>query len=180
LIGTINQQDFHAPDGCLYRLDPDLSIHKLDDGYAVANGIGFSPDGETVYVTDMFHGKLLAYDYDLATGTVSNRRTFAEVPSEAGLPDGLIVDAAGYVWSAHWAGSRVTRYAPDGSVDREIRLPVCNVTCIGFGGAKLNDLYVTTAWFMMSDEDRQGQPQAGDLFRIKTDAEGLVEPEFVG
>jgi L-arabinonolactonase len=180
LIGTLNQQDLNAPDGCLYRLDPDLSIHKLDDGYAVANGIGFSPDGAIVYVTDMFHSKLLAYDYDLATGTVSNRRTFAEVPSDAGFPDGLIVDAAGYVWSAHWAGSRVTRYAPDGSVDREIRLPVSNVTCMGFGGANLSDLYVTTAWFMMSDEDRRAQPQAGDLFRIETDVEGLVEPEFAG
>ena len=180
LIGTLNEQDLNAPDGCLYRLDPDLSIHKLDDGYAVANGIGFSPDGATIYVTDMFHNRLLAYDYDLSGGTVSNRRTFAEVPAEAGWPDGLIVDAEGYVWSAHWAGSRITRYAPDGNVDREIRLPVDNITCMAFGGANLDELYVTTAWFTMSDEQRRSQPRAGDLFRIKTDVSGLVEPEFMG
>ncbi len=180
LIGTANVEQFDAPDGVLYRLDADRSIHKIDEGYAVANGIGFSPDGKTVYVTDMFHNRILAFDYDTEAGTVANRSTFVEVPADAGLPDGLIVDAAGYIWSAHWGGSRVTRYDPDGKIEREVRLPVTSVTCMGFGGSDLNELYITTAWFMLSDEDRKAQPQAGDLFRIKTDVQGLVEPEFAG
>lgn len=180
LIGTLNEKDLNAPDGSLYRLDPDLSIHKLDTGYAVANGMGFSPDGNTLYVTDMFHGRILAYDYDVDTGSVSKRRTFVEVPGEAGVPDGLIVDTDGFIWSAHWGGWRVTRYDPNGKIDREIKLPVANVTCMAFGGKDLNVLYMTTAWFMLSDEERAAQPQAGDLFSIETDVTGRLEFEFAG
>lgn len=180
LIGTLNQKDLGAPDGSLYRLDPDRSIHKLDTGLAVANGIGLSPDGRTLYVTDMFHSRILAYDYETRAGTVSRRRTFVNVPAEAGLPDGLIVDAAGFVWSAHWGGSRVTRYDPDGKIERQLKLPVTNVTCMALGGPALDELYVTTAWFMLDDAQRKAQPMAGDLFRVKTDVRGLVEPGFAG
>ena len=180
LAGTANVVRFDAPEGVLYRLDPDRSLHVIDEGYAVSNGIGFSPDGGTLYVTDMFNNRIIALDYDTEAGTVSNRRTFVDVPAETGLPDGLIVDAAGFVWSAHWGGSRITRYDGDGRIEREVPLPVTNVTCMGFGGAELNELYVTTAWFMLSDEERQAQPQAGDVFRIRTDVRGLVEPEFAG
>ena len=180
LIGTMNQKDLNAPDGSLYRLDADGSIHPLDTGLAVANGIGLSPDGATLYVTDMFHHQILAYDYDVVGGTVSRRRTFASVPPEAGLPDGLIVDAAGFVWSAHWAGWRITRYDPDGGIERQIRMFVQNPTCLAFGGEDLNELYVTTAWFMLGAEGRKAQPMAGDLFRIRTDVRGLVEPGFAG
>ena len=180
LIGTLNDRDFNAPDGSLYRLDPDLSIHTLDTGYAVANGIGFSPDGGTVYVTDMFNSRILAYDFDAEAGTVSGRRSFATVPEEAGWPDGLIVDDDGFVWSAHWNGWRVTRYDPDGKIEREVKLPVANVTCMAFGGKDLNVLYITTARFMLSDEERAAQPQAGDLFRIETEIRGRLELEFLG
>lgn len=180
LIGTLNEQDLNAPDGALYRLDPDLGIQKLDTGYAVANGIGFSPDGSTLYVTDMFHGKILAYDYDVEAGTLAGRRTFADVPGEVGLPDGLIVDRDGFIWSAHWGGWRVTRYDPEGKIEREVKLPVANVTCMAFGGRDLNVLYITTAWFMLSDEERAAQPKAGDLFRVETDVRGRLEPEFAG
>ena len=180
LVGSANVVQFDAPDGSLYRLDPDRSVHKIDEGYAVANGIGFSLDGSVVYVTDMFHNRILALDYDTQAGTVSNRRTFVEVPPDAGLPDGLIVDAAGHVWSAHWGGARVTRYDPDGTIEREIPMPVTNVTCMGFGGENLDVLYVTTAWFMMTDDERAAQAQAGDLFRVETGIAGLVEPEFAG
>jgi len=131
-------------------------------------------------VTDMFHNQIIAMDYDTAAGTVSNRRTFVEVPAEAGLPDGLIVDADGFIWSAHWGGSRITRYDPDGTIEREVPLPAANVTCMGFGGAELDELYITTAWFLLSDDERAAQPQAGDLFRLKSEVRGLIEPEFAG
>ncbi len=180
LAGTMNQQNLEAPDGALYRIDPDGSSHELDKGLAVANGIGLSPDGATVYVTDMFHGRILAYDYDTNVGEAGNRRIFATVPGDQGLPDGLTVDAEGFVWSAHWAGWRVTRYTPGGEVDRQVPLPTANVTCMAFGGEDLKDLFVTTAWFMLSDEERNAQPMAGDLFRIRTDVKGLVEPGFAG
>lgn len=180
LVGSMNQKDLGAAEGSLYRLDPDLTIHQIDTGYAVANGIGFSPDGRSVYVTEMFRNRILVHDYDTAAGTVKNRRTFATIPTDAGLPDGLIVDREGFVWSAHWGGSRVTRYDPEGKIERVIHLPVPNVTCMGFGGKDLNELYITTGWFLMSAEDRGKHPLAGDLFRMKTDVQGMVEPVFAG
>jgi sugar lactone lactonase YvrE len=156
LIGTLNQKDLAAPDGALYRLDGDSTTHLLDTGLAVANGIGFSPDGKTIYVTDMFGSRILAYDYDTAEGT------------EEGWPDGLIVDEEGCVWSAHWAGWKITRYNPAGIIIQQIEMPVANPTCFAFAGRNLDVLYITTAWFSLTGEDRKKQPLAGDLFRIKT------------
>lgn len=178
LIGTTNMQDGFLPDGGLYRLDPDGSLHELDLGYATANGIGVSPDGKTVYVTDMRHHQIMVLDYDTINGTVSNRRLFAHVPEEEGMPDGLIVDAEGYVWSGHWAGWKLTRYAPDGSIERQIQFPVQHVISFAFGGKDLDELYVTTAWWGFSEAEREQQPCAGDLFLVKTGIKGLVEPAF--
>jgi sugar lactone lactonase YvrE len=180
LVGTMNEQDFNAPDGSLYRLDTNGSLHRLDSGFAVCNGLGLSLDGRILYLTDMFHHQILAYDYDLATGNISHQRPFVRVPEETGAPDGLIVDSEDFIWSAHWGGWRITRYDPTGKIEREIRLPVENVTCLGFGGSDLDELYVTTAWSDLSKQERKKQPLAGDLFRIKTDVKGMPESEFLG
>ncbi len=179
-VGTLNQQDLSAPTGSLWRLDPDLSLHKMDTGFAVPNGIAFSPDDRTMYVTDMFHGKIVAYDFDAATGSIAGQRDFAVVPQDTGVPDGLIVDAEGFVWSAHWGGWRVTRYAPNGSIDLQLLLPVANVTCMAFGGARLDQLYITTARVFLSDEELEQQPRAGDVFRAIPGVHGLLEPPFAG
>lgn len=179
-VGTINQKDLTAPTGSLWRLDADLSLHKIDTGFAVPNGMAFSPDDKTMYVTDMFHGKIVAYDFNLAAGTVSNRRDFALVPADAGLPDGLIVDAQGFIWSAHWGGWRVTRYNPAGKIDREIRLPAANVTCMAFAGENLSDLYITTAAAFLTEEQKKEQPQAGDVFGVSLDVKGRLEFPFAG
>ncbi len=178
--GTINEEDFYAPDSSLYRLDADGSIHQVDAGFATSNGIAVSPDGQTLYFVDMFNGNILAYDHDPATGNVENRRIFASVPEEAGYPDGLTVDSEGFIWSGHWGGWKVTRYDPAGKIEREIKLPVQNVTRCAFGGERLDELYITTAWFTLSEADRKDQPLAGDLFRVKTEVKGLVEPKFLG
>jgi sugar lactone lactonase YvrE len=180
LLGTVNMQDVFAPDGSLYRLDPDGSLHELDRGYATANGLGVSPDGTKLYVTDMRHNQIIALDYDPLSGAVSSRRIFARVPAEDGMPDGLIVDAEGFVWSGHWAGWKLTRYDPDGKIERQIRFPVQHVISFGFGGKDLDILFVTTAWWGLSEEERKRQPFAGDLFRINTGVQGLVEPAFTG
>ena len=92
--------------------------------------MGFSPDSKTLYLVDMFHSNILAYDHDPATGAVENRRIFASVPEEDGFPDGITIDSEGFVWNAHWAGWKVTRYDPDGKIEREIR----------FSGSKRNPL----------------------------------------
>lgn len=178
LVGTVNMNDPFTPDGSLYRLDPDCSLHRLDTGYATANGIGFSPDGKTVYVTAQRQNQIVALDYDTIKGTTSNRRIFAHVPEEEGMPDGLIVDSEGYVWSGHWAGWRLTRYDPSGKIERQVRFPVQHVISFAFGGEDLDELFVTTSWWGFSAEERSQHPWAGDLFRLKPGVKGLVEPAF--
>ncbi len=180
LAGTVNMEDPFAPEGSLYRLDPNGSLHELDTGYATANGIGISPDGSTVYVSDMRHNQILVLDYHARLGTVSNRRLFARVPVEEGMPDGLIVDSEGFVWSGHWDGWKLTRYDPDGKIERQIRFPVQHVISFAFGGRDLDQLFVTTAWWGLDQEERQRQPMAGDLFLVETGIMGLLEPPFIG
>jgi sugar lactone lactonase YvrE len=137
LAGSFNSVQPDAPDGSLYRLDSDRSLHKLDQNLVLSNGVAISPDGETVYVSEMRANKITAYDYDIESGTVNNRRVFVAIPKDAGKPDGLTVDSQGFVWAAHWGGWRVTRYDPAGKLEREIRIPTENATCIGFGGENL-------------------------------------------
>ena len=96
------------------------------------------------------------------------------------MPDGLIVDAGGFVWSGHWGGWKLTRYDPDGRIERQIRFPVQHVISFAFGGRDLDELFVTTAWWDLSDNERKQQPWAGDLLRVCTGVRGLLEPEFAG
>jgi sugar lactone lactonase YvrE len=180
LVGSYNSTRLDAPDGSLYRLDTDHTLHKLDKNLVLSNGIALSPDGKTVYVSEMFANKITAYDYDTASGTARNRRVFAAIPEDAGKPDGLTVDSQGFVWTAHWGGWRVTRYDPTGKLEREIRVPTELVTCIGFGGENQDELYITTAWYNLSDQQRKDQPLAGDLFRVQTEIKGLAEPLYLG
>ena len=180
LVGAVDGVDPWAPLGSLWRLDPDLSLHQLDDQLTTPNGIGVSPDGTTLYVTNMRHHEILVYDYDTTAGTVSHRRLFAHVPPEEGLPDGLTVDAEGFIWSAHWDGWKLTRYDPAGRIERQVRFPVNHVICFAFGGQDLDELFVTTASWEFSDEDHKRLPLAGDLFRLTPGVKGLIEPAFAG
>jgi len=158
----------------------DGSFHQLDSGYATTNGIGFSLDGCTVYVADQRKWEIIALDYEPAEGTTNNRRIFARIPKEEGMPDGLIVDAEGFIWNGHWDGWKLTRYTPDGKIERQIRFPVQHVISFAFGGKDLDVLYVTTASWGFEEEQRKQQPWAGDLFSIHTGVKGLVEPAFSG
>jgi sugar lactone lactonase YvrE len=180
LVGSFNCDQPDAPDGSLYRLDGDRSLHKVDQNIALSNGIALSPDGKTVYASEMSACRINAYDYDTATGTVANRRVFVTLPEDGSKPDGLTVDSQGFVWAALWGGWRVARYNPAGKLEREIQLPVELATCMGFGGEKLDELYITTAWYNLSAQQRQDQPLAGDLFRVQTDITGIAEPLFGG
>ncbi len=180
LVGTVNNNDPFLPDGSLYRFDPSGSLHELDTGYATANGIGLSPDGRTVYVADQRHRQIIALDYDPVQGTTSNRRVFASLTQADGMPDGLIVDAEGLVWNGHWDGWKLTRYDPDGKIERQIRFPVQHVISCAFGGQNLDELFVTTSSWDFDEAQRRLQPCAGDLFCVQTGLKGLVEPAFAG
>ncbi|MDP3179565.1 MAG: SMP-30/gluconolactonase/LRE family protein, partial [Spirochaetaceae bacterium] len=180
VAGTMNFMHHVRPDGRLFRLDADLSLKELDAGLSVANGIGFSPDGQVMYVSEQFAGRILAYDYDAAAGKASRKRLFAAVPKEKGLPDGIIVDSEGFVWNGRWGGATIARYSPDGELDREYELPVETGTCLAFGGEDMKDLFITTAWYGLGQAGRAAAPHAGDLFVIRTGIEGTIEPRFAG
>ena len=164
----------------LYRLDADGSVHKIESGITISNGLGWSPDNKTMYFTDTMIHTIYAYDFDLESGSLSNRRVFAQDPDAPGLPDGLCVDSEGCVWTARILDWRIIRYDPDGKIEREIRLPVKNPTSCCFGGENLDELYVTTASIGLTDDEARSQTQAGDLFRVHTGIKGQPEPMFAG
>jgi sugar lactone lactonase YvrE len=178
--GSLDGKDLGSDAGALWRLDRDGTFSCIQDRLVLPNGIAFSPDGRTLYVTEMWARKITAFDFDARKGTVSRRRVLLTLPDEEGYPDGLIVDAEGFLWSGHWQGFRVTRYTPQGKKDRIVEVPVPTATCMAFGGKELDELYVTTAKKGLSEEQLAGYPQAGDLFRVKTGVRGMQEPEFLG
>ena len=169
-----------APTGALYRIDPDRTSRRVLDGITVPNSLGWSPDGRVMYFTDTPSRAILAYDFDLDAGMPGPPRLFARVPDDAGYPDGATVDAEGFLWSAHWDGWRVTRYAPDGRVDRVIELPVQRPTCCAFGGEGLDVLYVTSARTGLGPEDLARGPLAGGLFAVDAGVRGVAEPHYQG
>ena len=174
--GTLGEDD----QSCLYKLDPDGSIHIMETGIQISNGIGWSPDHKIMYYTDSHLRVIYAYDFDLDSGSISNRRDFVKVPVEDGFPDGLTVDSEGFVWSAHWDGWRLTRYDPNGKIERIVYLPVQRPTSCTFGGRDLDQLFITSAWTGLNDTERREQPLAGDLFLLKTDVKGQKEINFLG
>lgn len=180
VAGTMNFINHINPDGRVYRLDGDLKLTELDSGLSVANGIGFSPDGKTMYVSEQFAGRILAYDYSKDDSLPSNKRVFATIPSEEGKPDGIIVDAEGYVWNGRWGGATIVRYSPDGKINRRYNLPIETATCMAFGGDNLDELYFTTAWYGLDANGRKANPYAGDLFVLRPGITGSVEPRFRG
>ena len=170
----------HRRIASLYRVDPDHSIHKVVDELIVSNGLAWSPDSRTMYHSDSRQNVIWAYNYDLKTGIPSNRRVFATTNPEEGLPDGAAMDAEGFYWSAGVRGGRVTRYAPDGSVDRVIKLPISLPSMCAFGGDNLDILYVTSARVFLSESELSGEPLAGGVFAIDVGVRGLPEPRFGG
>jgi sugar lactone lactonase YvrE len=166
--------------GSLYRLDPDLRVTKVLGDVTISNGLGWSPDDRTMYYVDSPTQTIDAFDYDAATGAIENRRALATVADELGFADGLTVDAEGFLWVAVFGGGRLHRYAPDGSLERAVRLPVEQPTKPAFGGPGLEELYVTSAWHGLSDAERQRQPTAGGVLRLRPGVSGIVGNRFGG
>jgi sugar lactone lactonase YvrE len=161
--------------GALYRLDPDLSVTRVLPGVSVSNGIGWSPDGALLYHVDSPRGRVDVYDFDSARGTLAGRRAVIPVAPDRGVPDGLTVDAEGGVWVALFGGAAVHRYAPEGTLEEVLELPVSSVTSCTFGDADLATLYVTTATRGAAHE-----PLAGALFACRPGVAGLAATPFAG
>ena len=167
--------------GSLYRLDPDLTCHKMDTGITVSNGIAWSPDNKTMYYSDSRSRVCYNYDFDIATGAISNKRVFTSTADIPGSIDGATIDADGYYWCAHIRDWQIAKYDPAGNIVDTIRLPVRYPTMCTFGGENLEILYVTSATIFVQDDEKDAQPQAGGLFAIHgTGAKGIAEPFFAG
>jgi D-xylonolactonase len=150
--------------GRLYRLDRDGSMHKVIDDIGCSNGMGLTLDRRQLYYTDSEAHEIYLFDYDAATGELSDRRIFVKHGREHGLPDGMTVDAQGYVWSAHWDGNCLIRYSPQGEEVSRIPFPAKKVSSVTFGGDDYADMYVTTAGGDNKPVEGQG---AGALFRLR-------------
>ena len=160
--------------GNLYRLDIDGSIRVVMDEVGLSNGLGFTPDRRQMYYTDSLAHKIYIFDYDEATGDISNRRVFKDVPEDGGVPDGMTVDAGGYVWSASAGGGAVYRYGPNGGDDQTIKFPTAKIiSSVNFGGVNMDEIYVTTIGGDKKEESGEG---SGALFRLKLGVKGV--PDF--
>lgn len=171
---------FEGATSSLYRLDPDLSVHQMETGITIANGVGWSPDNKTMYFVDSIRYVINAYDFNYEKGEINNRRPFVQLKASFGIPDGLTVDSEGYVWCAIYGGWKVMRYAPNGTTAAVVEMPVSKPSSCIFGGKDLDELYVTSISEGLSEKQKNQEPMAGDLFVIKADVKGLSEPDFAG
>ena len=174
--GSMRASGPRGAEGALYRLESSGRCSVVRDGVTIPNSLAWSPDGRTMYFADTVTKRILAFDYDAASGTPSNERLFA---AAEGNPDGSCVDADGCLWNAEYGGSRLVRYTPAGKVDRTIALPAANPTCCCFGGASLDTLYITTASQGLKEVEIENQ-KAGSVFAVRPGVKGLPESRFAG
>jgi Gluconolactonase len=171
--------------GSFYRLDAGLGCERAFGEVGISNGLAWSLDGRKLYYIDTPTGRVDAFDFELETGELSNRRLAFEVPHDMGFPDGMTIDEEGMLWVALWAGWSVGRWDPrTGKLLEALRLPVAKVSSCAFGarepGGPLDRLYVTTASKELSPEEKSAQPQAGGLFAFDPGVRGLPSVPFAG
>jgi sugar lactone lactonase YvrE len=173
-IGTMNI-DTNQATGGFYRIAADRSPQRLLDGITIPNSTAFSPDNRTLYFADTPRHLIWTFNFDIDAGAISNRRIFAETGQIN--PDGSCVDADGFLWNAEYGGHRLTRYTPDGRIDRHIDLPVTNPTCCCFGGDAFDTIYVTSA---APPGARAPRPLDGAVLAVDANVRGLPEAAFGG
>ncbi|MEB3178527.1 MAG: SMP-30/gluconolactonase/LRE family protein [Nostocaceae cyanobacterium] len=164
--------------GSLYRYDSDGSLHVMERGLGISNGLGWSLDDTRFYLTDSAVQKIYVYDFDVDRGDISNRRVFVDLAGELFCPDGLAVDFEGFVWSVMWDGWCVIRYSPLGEEVLRVELPVQRPTSCCFAGEDLRKLYVTSASVGLSEVEIQRSFYSGDLFCLEVDVRGLSGYSF--
>ena len=179
--GTLNFEDESQPLGALYCLDCDGNVRQHLDGVCISNGIVWTSDARTMYYIDSPTRKVDAFDFDNATGTISNRRTAVTLADGWGNPDGMTIDSEDKIWVALWAGWGVARFDPvSGELLEKIDVPASQVTACAFGGPSLDDLYVTTARRGLEGEALAKEPAAGGLFHAKVNVRGVPSSRFAG
>ena len=152
--------------GTLYRLELDGTCTSVLERLTISNGIGWSPDGTSMYLNDSGTGRVEGFHFEDHSGAITSRRVLVEIRERGVAPDGLTVDEEGGIWVALWGGGAVNRYAPDGSLLTRIELPVKRPTACTFGGVDRRTLFVTTARAGLDERAIAQQPDAGRVFSI--------------
>ncbi len=171
--------DGQKPIGNLYRLDADLSVHKMEPNTMLANGMGWTAGRKTYYFADTERHVIYAYDYEPETGHISNRRNFIEFDADS-YPDGLTVDAEDGIWVAMWGAGVIRRFDAKGKKVEDIPVPVTHPTSCCFGGPEMKHLLITTSQRPLSKTEKAEQPLAGRCLMMETEVVGQVEPRFKG
>ena len=167
--------------GSLYCLYPDMTVRTMATGLTTSNGMAWSPDAKTLYFIDSSDSTVYAFDYDVETGDITNRKALITIPATEGKPDGMTIDEEGMLWIAHWGGGKITRWEPAGArLVKSFKLPVPQVSSCAFGGLHLDELYITSARIGLTEEELKSSPHSGALFRVKPGVKGRPEPVFAG
>ncbi|MBX6372733.1 MAG: SMP-30/gluconolactonase/LRE family protein [Acetobacteraceae bacterium] len=178
-VGTMDRA-LREPVGALYRVDPDLSVHRVAGGVTLSNGIAWSPDDRVMYHCDTAAAVVRAYDFDLGAGAVANPRVLIRFGPGEGRPDGCAVDAEGCLWVAVVEAGLVARFDAAGRRVRELRLPVSRPTSLCFGGEGLRTLFVTSMRHGMAEDELAREPLAGGILALDAGVAGLPEARFAG
>ena len=170
IVGTMHSSD---PLGKLYNFTKDGGVQFVQDGVKTSNGLGWSPDYKTMYYVDSKYKEVYAWDYDLETGALSNKRVAFKLPEGEYSPDGLTTDKEGMIWLAWWYGYSITRWNPaTGEMIGKVDVAAPQVTACCFGGDDNKTLYITSARDELPDDLIEQYPHAGGLFVLETEVEG--------
>lgn len=168
------------PHASLYKVNPEGLATKMIDSVTISNGIVWTSDAKTMYYIDTPTSKIMGYDFDFNTGTISNERVAVEVSLEDGYPDGMTIDSENMLWVGLWNGNAVARYNPiTGELISKIEVPAHNVTACAFGGENMDILYITTASVDMTPEEQKLWPLSGSVFKAVPGVKG-VNASFFG
>lgn len=166
--------------GSLLRIEPDRTATTVLAGLSIPNGLAWSLDAQRMYFVDSTQGVVMEHPYDVETGEIGPGHSLIRFAEGEGAPDGMTIDAEGYLWVALWGGSRVQRISPEGRLADRIDLPVSQASSCTFGGDDLTDLYITTAREHFSPADITREPTAGGLYRARPGVRGLPPVTFAG
>jgi sugar lactone lactonase YvrE len=169
--------DYRRGEGSLYRLEESGAAEVILSGVTISNGIAWSLDETTMYYVDTPTQGIDAFDFDVETGAITDRRRIVKIDPESGSPDGLVVDAEGCIWVALWDGWEVRRYDPHGKHIGTVTVPAARVTKPAFGGPDLTDMFITTA---SPEKANPSQPYAGGLFHVRPGVAGLPAHAYAG
>ena len=177
-IGTMGRRGKEQPEeGALYRFRRG-HLERMRDRLTIPNATAFSPDGRLMYFSDSAKGLLWRWQLNHGGDPIGEPEPFVDLSSLGAAPDGAVCDAHGFLWNAEWGGSRLVRYAPDGSVDRTVATPVSRPTCPAFGGSDFRTLFFTSAHEGMTSAERLAEPHVGGVFAFEVDIPGLPETPY--